>query len=79
MALDMRDTTEILHKIRKALNRKTYTTLEVNGNNGPGISFEQIREFHQTIPASPDEMFGDQLLGHPLVKEMREAKEEKGK
>ena len=44
------------------------TTLEVNGNNGPGIKFEQIAL--GTIPDSEDEMHGDQLFGHPIMKEI---------
>jgi len=71
MAIDMKDSIKILQKIREALNKKTNTTLQVNGNNKAGISFER---FHQNNTISPDEMFGDQLYGHPLIKEMLDVK-----
>ncbi len=40
------------------------TTLDANGNNGAQINFEQVQY---------DTMLGDQLLGHPSVKELCES------
>jgi hypothetical protein len=71
MAIPANFIMEQLDKCKNVIKSKTYTTLEVNGNNGPGISFEEL---HQTIPVSPDEMFGDQLLGHPLIKEIQDTR-----
>ena len=74
MAIDMSETTKILHKISTALKRDK-TILEVNGNNGAGIHFEKIQHIQERdrlIPISEDEMFGDQLLGHPLIKEIED-------
>jgi hypothetical protein len=73
MALDMRDSIKILDEIKSVLGKKT--TLEVNGNNGAGINFEQVQL--ETIEISEDEMLGDQLLGHPLMKELQEIKNPK--
>jgi hypothetical protein len=58
MAIDMKDTIEILNKIRDTLKRKQ-TTLELKG---PGVAFEKIQY--------GEEMMGDQLLGHPSMKEI---------
>jgi len=66
MALDMKDSMEILNKIKNKLRRKP-TVLEVNGNNGPGIKFEEV--------IYSEEMMGDQLYGHPSMKEIQDNRE----
>lgn len=67
MAIDMSETKELLKKISNKVRPKT--TLEVNGNNGAGISFEQI--LVNELQDRNDEMYGDQLLGHPVLEEFK--------
>ena len=71
----MEDSTKLLQKIQKAMriNKRPQTTLEVNGNNGPSIRFEEIR-VHDLQDLDLEDMCGDQLFGHPAIKEMKEAK-----
>ena len=66
MAIDMKDSMEILNKIKNKLRMKSSvrTTLQANGNNGHGIEFEKI--------IYNEEMMGDQLYGHPSMKEIRD-------
>jgi hypothetical protein len=68
MAVYMSETIELLRKISNKLRPKT--TLKVNRNNGVGISFEQVQlpELYDEV----DEMSGDQLFGHPIIKEIQE-------
>jgi hypothetical protein len=53
---------KILNRIKDGLKRKQ-NRLGVNVSKGCGIFFE--------IPLN-DNMMGDQLLGHPCIKEMKE-------
>lgn len=59
MTLGMSDSKELLRKIRDVLDKKTYRTLKADGKNG-----SKIREVK-------DEMYGDQLFGHPVLKEFK--------
>ena len=62
MAIYMKDSVKILRRIQSKLRGTPKTTLEVNGNSGPAIKFEELQY--------EDNMMGDQLFGHPSMKEI---------
>jgi hypothetical protein len=63
MALDMRDSIKILKEIKSVLKKKSASDKVIDIEQKCLVSIE----------ISKDEMLGDQLLGHPLMKELQES------
>ena len=75
MPVDMSETIGLLKMLSNKFIQRT--TLEVNGNNGDGISFEQVQllELYDEV----DEMNCDPIIGHPIIKEIWDCNKNKEK
>jgi len=67
MAVDMSETQKLLKKLSNVF-KNNYKTLEVDGRNGPCINFEKTIN---TIEIDDDEMYGDQMFNHPVIKKIK--------
>jgi len=65
MAVDMSKTQKLLKKLSNVFKNK-YKTLEVDGRNGPCINFEKT-----VTTIDNDEMYGDQMFNHPVIKKIK--------